>query len=231
MICLYLSGRALAKFRLQWQIGGGEKKEGSDMRNLLFAFLIYSAGVTVSTGREISDCVKIEDNISRLGCYDDVARPADVVDAPGEWRTQTQVSKIDDSTNVFLSLESKNEIVGKYGHRTSGPAFLVIRCTENTTALTVRMRDHFLSDNGSYGVITYRLDKEPSKKKQFAESTNNDWLGLWSGGKAIPFIKAMFGHAEILMEVTPFSESPQIAEFNISGIEAAVQPIRDSCGW
>lgn len=204
------------------------------MRAVLSVAVVVSSlstGAEVAWAQSYEACTKIEDNISRLNCYDDIARPTDVVASPGDWKTVTRLSKIDDTQNVFVSLESTNDVSSKYRSGDAGPALLTLRCVENTTSLHIRMNNHFLADSGGFGVVTYRIERDDAKKKTFKESTDNSVLGLWNGGQSIPFIKALFGRSELLMQVTPFSESPEIAEFNITGIEDAVAPIRKSCGW
>lgn len=35
----------------------------------------------------------------------------------------------------------------------------------------------------------------------------------------------------MIVRFTPFNESPVTAKFNITGLEEAIKPLRDSCGW
>lgn len=62
-------------------------------------------------------------------------------------------------------------------------------------------------------------------------STDNKALGLWSGGKAIPVVKQMLGKSTMITRMTPFSESPFTATFNISGLNRAIEPLRKACNW
>jgi len=63
------------------------------------------------------------------------------------------------------------------------------------------------------------------------ESTDNKALGLWSGGESIPVIKKMFGKKQLIARMTPFSESPITVEMDITGLDAAIEPLRTACGW
>ncbi len=82
-----------------------------------------------------------------------------------------------------------------------------------------------------HGKITYRVDKLPAQTKRFRESNNHESLGLWSGKSAIPFLKELFGHDRLFVRATPHSESPLEASFDITGLEKAIEPLREACGW
>jgi len=83
----------------------------------------------------------------------------------------------------------------------------------------------------SYGDIDYRVDTEKAKKVSGSASTDNKALGLWGGGKSIPVIKQMIGKEKIVVRMTPYSESPFTATFNIAGLAEAVKPLREECRW
>lgn len=87
------------------------------------------------------------------------------------------------------------------------------------------------SDYNDYGRVNYRIDSNPAKSVDMNESTDNRALGLWSGGKSIPLIKEMIGSSKFVARFTPYNESPVIMEFNISGLEKAILPVREQCKW
>jgi type VI secretion system protein VasI len=87
-----------------------------------------------------------------------------------------------------------------------------------------------MSDH-QHGKVIYRLDEKPAGEKNMRESTDHKALGLWNGGASIPFIKQMFSHEKLLIRATPHSESPVTATFAISGLENAIKPLRENCGW
>lgn len=149
---------------------------------------------------------------------------------PGvQWRVQTDTSAIDDSKSVYLQVTSDNDIPGKYGGM--GPATLLIRCMENTTSVMLKFNDHFMADIQGYGDVTYRIDERKAAKRGFEESTDHEWLGLWNGGAAIPFIKTMLGGEKMIVRATPFSESAIEATFRIGGLEEKIEPLRSACSW
>lgn len=88
-----------------------------------------------------------------------------------------------------------------------------------------------MSDNRGGGRVDYRIDDNPADYRSMEESSDNKALGLWSGGRSIPFIKSLFGGETIFMRASPFNESPVEMTFNISGLEEAIEPLREACGW
>ncbi len=178
------------------------------------------------------DCTLIHNEEKRLACYDKAFGYTGAVSVPdsgtGDWGINTKTSDIDDSTNVYIGIQSYEQTNCPYKE---GQHELLIACRENTTALILRFADCFMSSIQGKGKITYRLDKEKAKTKGFVESNDNMALGLWNGGSSIPFIKSLFGHDELLIKATPFSDSPVTAKYKITGLENAIKPLRKSCGW
>ena len=164
------------------------------------------------------------DAVSGRGINDAPQRPEII----SKWVVRSSTSEIDDTTNVYISLESNEPIVGRYGK--SGPMTIFIQCRENTTMLYVHFNGHFMSDYRN-GTITYRLDDRPAQNKAMQESNDNSALGLWKGGSSIPFIKQLFGHDTLLIRATPHSESSITGKFSIGGLKEKIEPLRKSCNW
>ncbi|MEX3008978.1 type VI secretion system-associated protein TagO [Hoeflea sp. TYP-13] len=191
-------------------------------------------------------CAKLDDAGSRLTCYDGLFKSKSskaplanktettsvqaVAEPPIGWKLSKQRSSMDDSIGVFLDLYSITSIPKKFG---SGQQYarLTIRCHENTTALMIGLGDHFLADIGDYGIVRYRIDKQPAKANEFAESTDNTFLGLWKGRRAIPFIKTLFNANRFTVRIVPFNESSLETSFDIRGLDEAIKPLRKACGW
>ena len=94
-----------------------------------------------------------------------------------DWKIYRRTSPIDDSTNVYLTLEGSN-IAGRF----IGSVIpkLHIDCRENRTHVYINFGGHFMSDY-QYGTVTYRIDSLTAQKRKFKESTDNEALGLWHG--------------------------------------------------
>lgn len=188
-----------------------------------FALLGLTAVLFAGGGASADDqCAKVSDQSAKQLCYEDVAKkePQDPPKPPGKWDLMTETSKMDDSQTFNLNLVSE-----QFG------ADLHIRCEEKVTSVYFMMGDDFLADIEDYGNIRYRLDSLNAQKKAFEASTDNGALGLWSGRSAIPFIKQMVGHQKLVAEITAYNESPTTVEFDLTGMEEAIQPLRKACKW
>lgn len=177
------------------------------------------------------DCAKIVENVQRLACYDDIFGSTATLSVPSvsKWKKEIRENPMTDERDVFLTLRSEETLPGRFGGMGHGRLFL--RCMENTTAIQFAVGDHFLADIQGYGRVEYRLDDQPMSTRKFTESTDNSTLGLWSGGKAIPFIKNMLGHDRMIVRITPYNESPKMMTFIISGLDKEITDLRNTCGW
>ncbi|MDF2234845.1 type VI secretion system-associated protein TagO [Albimonas sp. CAU 1670] len=202
----------------------------------MLRFLIWPAVAGACAGAsfamaEAADCASISQDLDRLACYDQESgrTPTPSTAMAGAWRVDTSVSKFDDRTDVFLTVASE-EIPHCSWNREGEPVFLTIRCLENTTALVVDTPCH-VTDNRNYGEVDMRADDEPTSTVRMRASTNNQALGLWTGGRAIPVVKRLIGKSTLLVRFTPYSHSAETLTFNISGLDTAIPRLRESCGW
>jgi type VI secretion system protein VasI len=197
----------------------------------MIAIAIF-AGSSVSANADVERCTDIENSLDRLACYDDEVgynpEVKEEVVGSGDWLVRMETSQMDDSENVFLTLYSDEQTNCPYK---SGRHSIHMACRENETNLWIRFGECFMSSIQGKGQVTYRLDTEQAATRNFRESNNNMALGLWNGGTAIPFIKKMIGHDRMIIRATPFSDSTVTGEYNIAGLEEAVQPLRDACNW
>ncbi|RJL08421.1 type VI secretion system-associated protein TagO [Paracoccus siganidrum] len=200
---------------------------------LVLSALILSASAS-QAGANVSECASVSSDLDRLACYDRVSgrepsvKSADLV---GKWHVSIRESEFRDTTDVFLSIVS-DESVQCGSLRDSVPAQLIIRCMENTTAMFIKTDCHLASSRyNDYGDVDVRLDDSPTTTVSMEESTDHKSLGLWSGGRSIPFVKTMIGKDTMLTRFTPYSHSPVTARFQISGLDEAITPLRESCGW
>ncbi|MCX8507981.1 MAG: type VI secretion system-associated protein TagO, partial [Rhodobacteraceae bacterium] len=131
--------------------------------------------------------------------------------------------------DIFVSLESEEPLTCGMFEKTK--AQLILRCMENKTAAMLITSCHMASGFQGYGQVEYRVDDNSSLTRDFEASTDNGALGLWDGGSAIPFIKAMGDGHQLLMRFTPFNESPTTAKFDITGMAEAIAPLKEACGW
>ncbi|AUQ93844.1 type VI secretion-associated protein, family (plasmid) [Phaeobacter inhibens] len=206
------------------------------IRRLATATATISTLTTITFPGAVSaeSCPTIKNDLDRLACYDKEAglTPTQAGTTPvgGDWNVQIEKSEFKDTTDVFATLQSENALTCRnYG--TPKKATLYLRCSEKTTAVYISTDCHLASGVRGYGQVEYRFGEKPASVREFDASTNNSALGLWSGSKAIPFIKAMEGSDRAIFRFTPYGQSKVVARFDITGIKEAIAPLRKECGW
>jgi type VI secretion system protein VasI len=194
------------------------------------------------------NCTAVPDDTQRLACYDTAAAASEAsrvarataataaavpleVPVDAKWRVRKEKSAMTDTTDIFMEVASEGtHLCRAYGNAPS-KIFFMARCMENTTSVIVYGDCHLASGFQGYGEVTYRIDDEEAQDQAFEASTDNSALGLWSGGRAIPFLTDLLGKDQIILRFTPFNMSPVEATFNISGIDDAIAPLRAACSW
>jgi type VI secretion system protein VasI len=178
-------------------------------------------------------CIHTENDLDRLACYDKISGRSPEITSlatSGNWLIKKETSKLTDDTNVYMTVRS-DEIIN-CGWNKGDNIILTLRCMENTTAFIITTDCHMTSSEyNDYGDVTYRIDDQKARTVSMEESTDSKALGLWSGEKSIPVIKQLFSGKQLITRMTPFSQSPFTATFNIEGLEAASRPLREACGW
>ena len=223
-----------------------------------FISFALAAGVGANTSAmdfraRLTACAKMPEARIRLQCFDALAedmvgirggaqerasgrmtppspRPAPPPPDEGDWDTSIETSKMTDQTNVFLSVSSNEPVSCSWasGRRAS----LHSRCRENTTSIYIHTGCHMVS--GSHTTldrVEYRIDNQTKHTITMRESNNNESLGLWSGGRAIPLVKRLLKGKRLLMRMTPYNENAMELSFNIDGLDNAIGPLRDACHW
>lgn len=219
------------------------------MRGLALVLVILIGSASGALGQQ--KCSAIADDAERLKCWDAVFPPTAAASSSdkaindslvragqvpdngqfGAWNIRTEKDAMTDATNVHLTTRSKQPVPGRFGSEDF--ATLFIQCRDNTTSFVVHFGGAFMSSSryDSYGDVAYRVDNRKPGKLSMEESTSHEHLGLWDGGSSIPVIKSLAGGTTLLMEATPYSENPIQLEFDITGLEGALQPLRKACGW
>lgn len=201
-------------------------------RRTLIACAVAALALAAPAGAQ-ERCKTITDDAARLACYDVENDVLEITTEDpigiGKWDKQIRVSPMTDDRNIYLRLESENQIRGRFGG--PGNAVLWLRCMENTTAVLMDFNGHFMSDIQGYGRVEYRLDDAEMARFATTASTDNSTLGLWRGNVAIPFIKRLLAHERLILRATPYNESAVTATFDIRGIDEAVIELRETCGW
>ncbi|MGH8501036.1 MAG: type VI secretion system-associated protein TagO [Gammaproteobacteria bacterium] len=169
----------------------------------------------------LTECASIPGSVERLACFDNVA-----ANIAGSWRIASQTSPTDGSRSIYLHLDAS----GLTFDRARQPIrpTLWIRCQDNRTSLYVAW-DAYLGTY--YADVRYRVDSAPVGTESWLLADDKEAAGLWNDAAAIPFIKALFGGEELVMNVTPYNDRVLTGQFELAGIEQAIAPVREVCGW
>ena len=179
--------------------------------------------------KKIAKCAMKNSDASRLICFDalsqslGVDKPKNKTTSKGKWLVSESKSLIDDSLTVTLMLSSAETITTSY-RRQIYPT-MILRCSENKTNAFVNWNMFLGSDSKR---VLVRIDKKKAKTQRWYVSTDSKAI---FAPKDISFIKSLFGHEKILMQLTPYNESPRMATFEIGGLKEAIKPLRKACGW
>lgn len=196
----------------------------------IFIHVGLIANVYSAEKEEIAKCAAQKSSAERLLCFDALAK-AMGVDKPvtiettgnGKWLVSTKKSPINDSTNVVLYLSAEESI--RSGYNTVTPS-LFIRCSEGKTNAYISW-DLYLGLEST--MMLTRLDKESAVTKAWSISTDNK--AVFVSGSNVAFAKQLMEHQSLLAQITPYGESPVMANFDLVGLTDAIKPLRDACKW
>jgi len=179
--------------------------------------------------RRLAECAAIKDNLKRLECYDRLARELGLVKTyqiipvkgTGKWITKIEKNPLDDTKTVILILQA-DEGESSFGD----PIFLVIRCMSNKTELYINWNSYLGLDSIS---VTTRIGNDKPERKLWNIST--DHRATFYPTSPILFIKNLINADKLVAQTTPYGENPIIAIFDIRGLNEAIKPIQETCGW
>jgi len=199
-------------------------------KNVLFMLLFMSSSAFADVDNDIAKCSAIEGSGERLSCFDDLSKKLGL-DKPktrttarkGKWRVTESVSKIDDSTTVYVTVNSNGTVRGKFGSKQPS---LWLRCAENKTEVFIDVGLYLGLNETS--VLT-RMDKDKAVTKTWSIST--DTKAIFVRGSDIRFAKELMQHEKLLVQLTPYNDNPVTFEFGIGGLSEAIKPLRKACHW
>jgi type VI secretion system protein VasI len=198
--------------------------------------LLCAVAVRHASAEDGSICALLEDDRKRLDCYDllfkkpqaEKPKPAEpaktkTATGTGKWQLDSQLSKLDDSTNLFVSVAAIEPYDDGYESEYAG---LTIACREGKTNLWVDFQTSMFGN-----AVIYRIDKTPAAKLKVELSSNSEALGLWTPEEAIPFAKKLLAADRLLIRAQPVGESAADFEFPVAGLAEAIKPLRKACRW
>jgi type VI secretion system VasI family protein len=177
-------------------------------------------------------CQNLSVGAEREACFDKVEKLAslraqlDGTPVGGVWHMSQWTDDFTDEKAVRVFVPSTKDVYVR-ASRLSRPQ-LYIQCLGNRTSLYFEFGTSVAARATQ---VRLRLDDDRAYFKPFDASSDYSALGLWTGKKAVPFVKSMFGAKRLLIGFTPIGENAVQMAFDISEIESAVQPVRRMCNW
>jgi hypothetical protein len=147
------------------------------------------------------------------------------------WTVKEEVSPMDSSKTVVLTLSAENTIHGPIGDRRPS---LIIRCKEGKTdAYVVTGMAASVEEDSEGGPsedhqVRLRFDDNPPATDRWSESTSHS--GLFASD-AVAFSKQLAGAQKFTFEFTPFDANPAVAQFDLKGLSSHLPKVAEVCGW
>lgn len=139
----------------------------------------------------------------------------------GAWKTEIKVSPIDDSTNARIYLLANNTVSS--GVFEGRPA-LNIRCQEKKFEIFVLWKVFLGTEQIP---MLSRLDSEPATTENWSASTDSEAVFAHNPQE---WSKKYVEHKKLLVQITPYNESPIMTSFDLTGLDKAIEPVYKACG-
>ncbi len=172
----------------------------------------------------LRDCTAIETPAERLACYDALAvAEAAAAAGHGVWSLDSAPSRRDPAlTELVLWTRSVNPVSGR------AHAVLALQCRDGDMAAVF---DFGAFVGGGATRIEYRIGSGAVLAGDVTVAPDHRRFGVWERDRAIGFIKALYGQPQLRLRVSPPSGEPLLAAFDLGGLEDAIAPLQESCGW
>lgn len=201
------------------------------MKKLIFVSVVLSISLPVIadvSNKEVAKCAAINGDLNRLECYDNIAKRHNLAglqsvtikaEGVGKWIVDSSVNPIDDSKTVNLLLVASSGV-----SRFDKPIVLVARCKSNQTELYINWATYL----GREAFVTSRIGTKKANRSEWDLSSDSQ---ATFKRQPISMLKEMLGESKLVAQVTPYNESPSTAVFDITGLDEAIKPLQESCGW
>ena len=169
----------------------------------------------------IKQCLTFRNNSDRLKCFDKLAQSQDSpnITYKNRWTVLKETNPIDDSVTAIAILPRDSE---------TNPSIhsvgLILRCTRDKYFVYISWKDYL----GTKAIVTYRLDKDKAKIRQWSLSTDSQATFYPYDAKL--FIAALSGSNRFVAQVLPYNDSPKTAVFTLKGIQKVAKFLYKTCG-
>lgn len=145
----------------------------------------------------------------------------------GDWRVEVSTNPIDDTKTVMAAL-----LASQGEARFGDTVMFVARCQSNRTEAYIVWHDYLGDDAprlGNWKNVTVRIGDGPAREQRWNISTDKEatFAPSWAGD----LLKQMMQADRFVAQTTPYNEAPVTAIFDTTGMETALAPLMETCGW
>ncbi|KIT14582.1 type VI secretion system-associated protein TagO [Jannaschia aquimarina] len=176
-----------------------------------------------------TDCMSVTDPGDRLSCWDRSARLASATTTRGAytaWRTEIDLSDLDGTHDVFLSVPSAAPL--RCG---AGRATLFLRCLGDRTAAFIWHGCDAAKLVPDTRAVTLRVDDGPIRHARWQVGGDSATLGLWEYRPARRLIEAIQNGRVLHVAFRDHIDRTHEMSFPVAGLREAGAPLRIACGW
>lgn len=187
-----------------------------------------SADAQIST--DLSACLSIDDDSTRLDCYDGLAAMAadeTIRNDPGGWVLEEWPSRLNPAwTDFEVWTASLNQVPGSAGIQVH--PVLTLRCEQGETRVFFNFGRTVPTSKLR---VFYRFDSGSIQPGELLAAPDGRRFGLWSSNLSVRFVKALYWNERLRLQVPIDGGEPLTAAFELSGLAAVAEPMRQACAW
>jgi hypothetical protein len=155
------------------------------------------------------------------------SRPGVVPSAPGRWSNGSHSRwKSDRPKDLVLELPADNKVAA---WMKSVRPMLVVRCMKKSTEAFVFTESAArIETQDENHTVHVSFDGEPASTERWPDSVEHDAL-FAPNGEA--FVRRLARAKTMSFGFSPHNAQPVQARFNVSGLDALIEPAAKQCGW
>lgn len=196
---------------------------------LFWTLFPMSAALAQGSG-DLSACLAIDEDGSRLDCYDGMAAMAADGAARvdrGGWVLEEWPSRLNPAwTDYEAWTAALNPVPGAGGI----PVYpvLTLRCEQGETWVFFNFGRVMPGD----GVpVYYRLGTGGIQPGELIPTPDGRRFGLWTSALSVRFVQALARSERLRIQVPVEGAEPLTAAFELGGLAATARPLKEACGW
>ena len=195
---------------------------------VLIAVPVVASGQVEEIKKALANCAALDIETARLDCFEQLTKAITQVPAeapapreskfkgsagPGKWKVEAATNPIDDTTSVGLALVDSTDSMQ-----------LVLLCQQRKPRAYVTTGKYL---GAKVTTVVTRIGEAKAETKEWPLSMNQK--AAFYPGDAGPFIKKLLAVKRLVVQVSPLSENPTTAVFDMAELPSVVAPLRQTC--